>query len=57
MIREKEKNQVKNTIRYVLIGAARFKNNNGSKPMIIKLELHEPMPNYLWKKSANIFVG
>ena len=57
LIRENAKNQFNNTMRYVLIGEARFKNNEGSKPMSIKLEFHEPAPNYLWKKSANIFMG
>ena len=42
---------------YVFIGEADFINHEGSKPMSIKWELHEPMPNYLWKESAKMSIG
>ncbi len=56
-VREQSKNQFNNTIGYVFIGEAKFKNYEGSKPMSIKWELHEPIPNYLWKESAKMSVG
>jgi hypothetical protein len=34
-----------------------FKETEGAKPMNIKWELSEPMPNYLWKESAKMSVG
>jgi hypothetical protein len=37
---------------YVFIGEANFIETEGSKPMSIKWELNEPLPNYLWKESA-----
>lgn len=55
--REQSKNQFNNTMGYVFIGEAKFKNYEGSKPMSIKWELHEPIPNYLWKESAKMSVG
>lgn len=56
-VREKANNQFSNTIGYVFIGEAKFKENEGSKPMSIKWELNEPMPMYLWKDSAKMSVG
>lgn len=56
-VREQSKNQFNNTMGYVFIGEAKFKNYEGSKPMSIKWELHEPIPNYLWKESAKMSVG
>ncbi len=56
-VREQAKNQFNNTMGYVFIGEANFINHEGSKPMSIKWELHEPMPNYLWKESAKMSVG
>lgn len=56
-VREQSKNQFNNTMGYVFIGEAKFKNYEGSKPMSIKWELHEPIPNYLWKESAKMCVG
>ena len=46
-----------NTIGYVFIGEGNFRETEGSKPMSIKWELNEPMPNYLWKDSAKMSVG
>jgi hypothetical protein len=36
------------------IGEANFRETEGSKPMSIKWELNEPLPNYLWKESAKM---
>ena len=51
------KDENKKTLGYVFIGEGNFKENEGSKPMSIKWELNEPMPNYLWKESAKMSVG
>lgn len=56
-VREKAKDENGNTMGYVFIGEANFKENEGEKPMNIKWELHEPIPNYLWKESAKMSVG
>ncbi|MET0944836.1 MAG: DUF3427 domain-containing protein [Flavobacterium sp.] len=56
-IREKSKNEFGNTMGYVFIGEGNFKENEGSKPMSIKWELNEPMPNYLWTESAKMSIG
>ncbi len=56
-IREKASDENKNTMGYVFIGEGNFKENEGSKPMNIKWELNEPIPNYLWKESAKMSVG
>ena len=45
-----------NTMGYVFIGEAIFKENEGEKPMNIKWELNEPIPNYLWKESAKMSI-
>ena len=42
---------------YVFIGEGNFKENEGSKPMNIKWELNEPLPNYLWNESAKLSIG
>lgn len=56
-VREKANDENGNTLGYVFIGEANFKETEGSKPMSIKWELNEPMPNYLWKESAKMSVG
>jgi superfamily II DNA or RNA helicase len=56
-VREKANDENGNTLGYVFIGEANFIETEGSKPMSIKWELHEPMPNYLWKESAKMSVG
>ncbi|GGF00310.1 DEAD/DEAH box helicase [Flavobacterium limi] len=56
-IREKAKDEKGNTMGYVFIGEANFKENEGEKPMNIKWELNEPIPNYLWKESAKMSIG
>ncbi len=56
-VREKANDENGNTIGYVFIGEAFFKETEGSKPMNIKWELNEPMPMYLWKDSAKMAVG
>ena len=56
-VREKANDEKGNTMGYVFIGEGIFKENEGEKPMNIKWELSEPMPNYLWKESAKMSVG
>ncbi len=56
-VREKASDENGNTMGYVFIGEGNFKENEGSKPMNIKWELSEPMPNYLWKESAKMSIG
>lgn len=56
-VREKGKDENGNTLGYVFIGEGIFKDTEGSKPMSIKWELSEPMPNYLWKESAKMSIG
>ncbi|MBL0012579.1 MAG: DUF3427 domain-containing protein [Flavobacterium sp.] len=56
-VREKANDEKGNTMGYVFIGEGNFKENEGEKPMNIKWELSEPMPNYLWKASAKMSVG
>jgi superfamily II DNA or RNA helicase len=56
-IREKANDEKGNTMGYVFIGEGNFKENEGEKPMNIKWELSEPMPNYLWKDSAKMSIG
>lgn len=56
-VREKANDENGNTFGYVFIGEAVFKNTEGAKPMNVKWELKEPMPEYLWKASAKMSVG
>jgi superfamily II DNA or RNA helicase len=56
-VREKGKDENGNTLGYVFIGEGIFQETEGSKPMNIKWELNEPMPNYLWKESAKMSIG
>ena len=56
-VRERNKDEYKNTMSYVFLGDAKFIDFNGSKPMNINWELKEPMPPYLWKDSAKMAIG
>ncbi len=56
-VREKANDENGNTLGYVFIGEANFREMEGSKPMSIKWELNEPIPNYLWKESAKMSTG
>ncbi len=56
-VREKANDEKGNTMGYVFIGEGNFKENEGEKPMNIKWELSEPIPNYLWRASAKMSVG
>jgi superfamily II DNA or RNA helicase len=56
-VREKANDEKGNTMGYVFIGEGVFKDSEGSKPMSVKWELNEPMPNYLWKESAKMSIG
>jgi superfamily II DNA or RNA helicase len=53
-VREKANDEKGNTMGYVFIGEASFVENEGEKPMNIKWELNEPMPNYLWNDVAKL---
>ena len=56
-IREKKRDQFKNTMGYVFVGKGNLKEYYGSKPMNIKWKLHEPLPHYLWKDAAKLSNG
>ena len=56
-VREKASDEKGNTMGDVFIGEGNFKENEGEKPMNIKWELNEPIPNYLWAASAKMSVG
>ncbi|OXA78013.1 Superfamily II DNA or RNA helicase [Flavobacterium aquidurense] len=56
-VREKGKDENGNTLGYIFIGEGIFKETEGSKPMNIKWELNEPIPNYLWTESAKMSIG
>jgi superfamily II DNA or RNA helicase len=56
-VREKAIDENGNTLGYVFIGEGIFRETEGSKPMNVKWELSEPMPNYLWKESAKMSIG
>ena len=56
-VRERANDENGNTMGYVFIGEAIFRESEGSKPMSVKWELGEPIPNYLWKESAKMSIG
>jgi superfamily II DNA or RNA helicase len=56
-IRERNEDEFGNRIAYVFIGDGTFTDYEGSKPMSIKWELHEPMPPFLWKEAAKMATG
>jgi superfamily II DNA or RNA helicase len=56
-VRESATNEYGNTMGYVFLGKADFKNYYGSKPMSITWELKEPIPSFLWKETAKFSVG
>jgi superfamily II DNA or RNA helicase len=56
-VREKASDERGNTMGYVFIGEGIFIDTEGSRPMSVKWELSEPIPNYLWKESAKMSVG
>lgn len=56
-VREKANDENGNTLGYVYVGKGIFKDSEGSKPMNVKWELKEPLPEYLWKASAKMSVG
>lgn len=53
-VREAPRTYYKSTQGYVFIGPARYVSYEGSRPMSIKWELQEPIPDYLWKESAKL---
>ena len=56
-VREKAKDEFKNTMGYVFVGEGSIQDYYGSKPMSINWQLSEPMPQYLWKTSAKMSIG
>ena len=56
-VREKANDEKGNTMGYVFIGEGIFRETEGAKPMNVKWELKEPIPEYLWKESAKMSVG
>ena len=56
-IREQNKDEHGNTMGYIFIGSGNLKEHYGRKPMNIKWELNEPLPNYLWNTAAKLRVG
>lgn len=56
-IREQKKDTYGRTMGYVFVGNAKYFESEGRKPMNIKWQLSEPLPHYLWKDSAKMFVG
>ena len=56
-VRETKNDEFKSTKGYVFIGEGLLKEYSGAKPMNIKWELSEPLPNYLWHDAAKLRVG
>lgn len=56
-VREGKEDEYGFTQGYVFIGPAKFVDHTGSKPMSIKWQLEEPLPEYLWTASAKMSVG
>ncbi len=56
-IREKNTDEFGNTMSYVFLGHAYYKEHYGSKPMSIKWGLQVPIPPYIWKETAKMAVG
>jgi hypothetical protein len=53
-VREKANDENGNTLGYVFIGEANFRETEGSKPMSIKWELNEPHPIICGKNLQNV---
>lgn len=56
-VREKNQDEFGNTMGFVFVGEGQLIEHYGEKPMNIKWELNEPLPNYLWKDAAKLRVG
>ncbi len=56
-VRESPKTEYKSAQGYIFIGPTKYISHEGSKPMSIKWELNEPIPNFLWKESAKMISG
>lgn len=56
-IREKNEDEYGNTLGYVFVGEGNLNYFYGAKPMNIKWQLKEPLPNYLWKDAAKLRAG
>jgi superfamily II DNA or RNA helicase len=53
-VREKNKDDMGNTIGYVFLGNVNYVKHYHQKPMSITWELNEPIPAYIWKDSAKM---
>lgn len=56
-VREKNIDEYGNTMGYVFLGNAYYKEHYGTKPMSIIWELEESLPPYLWKSTVKMSVG
>ena len=56
-VREKNSDEFGNTMSYVFLGAVNYIEHYGSKPMSIKWGLQVPIPPYIWKETAKMYVG
>jgi superfamily II DNA or RNA helicase len=56
-VREKNEDEFGNTIGFVFLGLADYRDHYGTKPMSIHWELKEPIPHYMWKETAKMAVG
>lgn len=52
-----DKEEFINTMGYVFVGEGKLRDYYGVKPMSIKWELNEPIPNYLWHDVAKLRIG
>lgn len=56
-VREGKLDEFGFTMGYVFIGESTFRDSEGSKPMSITWQLHEPLPAYLLKDSLKLSAG
>ncbi len=56
-VREKDKDEFRNTMGYVFVGEGKLRGHYGAKPMSIEWELNESIPNYLWHDAAKLRIG
>jgi superfamily II DNA or RNA helicase len=56
-VREKHTDEFGQRHGFVFVGEGKLIEYSGAKPMNIKWELCEPLPNYLWKEAAKLRVG
>ena len=56
-VRERQKDEFKQTMGYVCLGDVAYRDHSGEKPMSITWEMEEPLPAFLWRESAKLQVG